>query len=141
MMKGHKNRHGFYVLDKSYYPEHIHIARLLGSWNLETARDVMREQERLFVSSFSDEQWAGIADMTGWKSATPEALDVVNSAVVGFVELGFRFHAVIASPHMTCLQESIAESTSELELEIYYVDSEEEALAWCRAKLAGLKSK
>lgn len=132
------NRHGIYTFDKSYYGERIHIVRISGSWNVETAYDVIAEQKVLFRDNFGGNPFASIVDMRDWEVATPEVQAAFNSAVEFFFQQGMIYHGVLINDTLSRLQKNVAEKYTDrdnLGLLTRHFNEENEALDWCRNKL------
>ncbi|WP_108650624.1 Tim44 domain-containing protein [Dongshaea marina] len=133
-MEQNKNPHGGYEVDSQFIGSQILFIRNWGPWNTQTALDASNEiMEHLEI--LKAKPWALVEDLRHWELCTPDVMQVFVRDVKVLLTNNLKVRAVI--PNMAIHREMIRQSMEHKQPIITdYFKSPDQALAWCRQKLA-----
>lgn len=130
-----RNHHGIYVFDRTYFDENILIARLVGSWNLETSKEAVEEILQIAKNNFSGQEWGTLNDFREWGLCPPEVIEYFDQSAAWFTQLNYRWQAVIPSNQIDKMIVNDFNEASQGVLTTKQFTNEGEALSWLRSKM------
>ncbi|MDX1296258.1 MAG: hypothetical protein R3302_08320 [Sulfurimonadaceae bacterium] len=114
--------------------ENIFLIRLLGYWDLKTAKH-FRERFRLLVEIAPEGEWGALADLRDWDGASEEAFIEAKKILDWMVENGQHagVHVLNSGVRKTEIAHLQEIQRARIAFDVFH--SVEVALPWLRAKL------